>query len=105
MTKEATQYKIPAPVFDDYNAESPIQDALGSRRTRQRQEASSIRSTNYKKGESGWKIGPLAIEATLYGIVAPTGVPTHIGAMYVDTVTGKLYFAKGLTTSDWVAVN
>lgn len=56
------QYKLPQQAFDAFNKDTPIQDALGSKRTKQRQEASDIRSTNWKPGVSGWRLTPNGIE-------------------------------------------
>lgn len=62
MSKQHEQYHLPERVFEEYNKETTIQDALGSRRQREKFEASSFRSTNYKQGVSGWKITPSKIE-------------------------------------------
>ncbi len=40
------------------------------------------------------------------GVIAPASTPAKVGNIYVDTVAGKLYFAKGTATSaDWVIAN
>lgn len=37
---------------------------------------------------------------------APASTPTYIGQFYVDTTGFKLYFAKGISSSnDWVIAN
>lgn len=99
------QYKLEPVVFDGYNKESGIQDALGSKRAGQRQEASSLKSTNYKAGESGWKITPSYILNTLYGTTVPSATPGYIGQMYIRTSTSKVYVATGLTSGDWQILN
>lgn len=103
--KTLTQYQVAPPVFDAYDREGAIKDALGSRRVLQRFESASIKSTNYKKGISGWKITPEAIEAAIFGVVAPASIPTHIGAMYIDTAADKIYIASGLLSTDWRILN
>jgi hypothetical protein len=38
------------------------------------------------------------------GTAAPTTTPTYAGSTFVDTTAGKVYFAKGTSSSaDWVA--
>ncbi len=38
------------------------------------------------------------------GTVAPATTPTYAGSIFVDTTAGKVYFAKGTSSSaDWVA--
>lgn len=65
MKQKATQHKeynVEPTSFDGYNKDSPIQDALGSRRVKQRQEATDIRSVNWKPGVSGWRLTKSGLE-------------------------------------------
>lgn len=40
------------------------------------------------------------------GTAAPLTTPTSVGHVFVDTVSGKVYMAKGVTSSaDWVQVS
>lgn len=45
----------------------------------------------------------LAGGPVLHGSGAPASTPLQIGALYVDTSGGDLYFAKGVSAaSDWI---
>jgi len=38
----------------------------------------------------------------LYGTTAPTASASYVGQLYVNTLTGQLYFATSLGTTGWV---
>lgn len=67
------QYRIQPIPFDGYNKDLPIQQALGARRGKEVQQSFSIQSTNWKKGVSGWRLGPRGIEFGASSGVFPPG--------------------------------
>lgn len=51
-------------------------------------------------------LNPTAVEDIARGTVDPLGavVPTRVGVMYVNTLTGKMFLAVGVTNQDWVSM-
>lgn len=61
-SKAHKQYEVPVPVFDAYQKEAPIKQALGSDRTKSIKEVAVIQSTNWIPGVSGWRLTTKGLE-------------------------------------------
>jgi hypothetical protein len=91
-SKPHTQYTMQPRVFDGYNKDLPIQVALGSKRGKEKQEASYIQSTNWVAGVSGWRLTPTGIEFGSGSGVFPPG--TILFADIQDIATAKILGRK-----------
>lgn len=80
------EYKLPQQAFDAYNKDVPVQDALGSRRIKARQEAADIRSVNWKPGVSGWRLTPTGIEIGDPNFTVPVGDTASVDLGYTAGV-------------------
>ena len=51
-------------------------------------------------------LNPTAVEDIARGTVDPLGavVPARVGVMYVNTLTGRMFLAVGVTNQDWVSM-
>lgn len=79
------QYKLPEQAFDAFNKENPIQEALGSSRTKSRKEVASLQSTNWVPGVSGWRLTPNGIEFGDTGDAFPPGSITFTDIQDIST--------------------
>lgn len=51
-------------------------------------------------------IAPSVTPTISTGTAAPTTIPSKAGDIYIDTTNGKIYMAKGISTSsDWLLVS
>ena len=86
--KQFNQFKTQPQVFDAYNKDLPIQTALGSKRGKERLEASDLRSTNWEPGVAGWRLTPTGIE---FGDTSGAFPPGSIALSTIQTIaTDKL---------------
>ncbi len=60
--KPHKQYQVDPVIFDAYNKDTPIQQALGSERQSAKREQADIRSVNWVPGVSGWRLTPRGLE-------------------------------------------
>ena len=89
--KKLSESYLPIVVFDGYNKDAQRQEALGSRRTRQTQEASEIRSVNWVPGVSGWRLTRNGLELGATSGVFPPGAITFadIENIATDRILGR----------------
>lgn len=79
------QYKLPEQVFDAFNKDLPIQEALGSNRTQAKREAADIRSVNWVPNVSGWRLTPRGLELGATTDVFPAGSITLASLQNIST--------------------
>lgn len=79
------QYHPLVPPFDGFNKELPVQEALGTKRANQIQEASEIRSTNWVPGVSGWRLTRRGLELGASSGVFPAGSITFADLQTIAT--------------------
>lgn len=80
-----SQYSVPEQVFDAFNKEIPIQEALGTKRAKSILEASEIRSVNWVEGVSGWRLTPRGLELGNSSGVFPPGTVTFTDIQNIAT--------------------
>lgn len=85
------QYQVQPQVFDAYDKETPIQQALGSERTQSKREQADIRSVNWVEGVSGWRLTPRGLELGNTSGVFPPGTVTFVDIqnMSTDKILGR----------------
>lgn len=80
-----TQFTLPPQVFDAFNKELPVQEALGSTRTQGKREAADIRSINWVPDVSGWRLTPQGLELGASSGVFPPGTVTFVDIQNIST--------------------
>lgn len=83
--KPHEQYQLAPVVFDGFSKDTQMKDALGSRRTKSRQEAADLRSTNWVPGVSGWRLTPSGLELGTASGVFPPGTITFTDIQSIAT--------------------
>jgi hypothetical protein len=83
--KKHEQYNMPPQAFDAFNKDLPVQEALGSKRQKTKQEAGDIRSTNWKPGVSGWRLTPSGLELGDSSGTFPAGSITFTDIQNIST--------------------
>lgn len=102
------QYHSTKPPFPAFSDARVREQTLGSDRGRQRKESAYIRSTNFKKEQAGWELGPqdASFPTIITGLGAPTSTPKKRGNTYIDQNSGKVYVSTGIiNSSDWKILN
>lgn len=100
-----TQYQTPPQVFDAYNKQLPVQEALGTNRIQGKREAADIRSVNWIPGVSGWRLTPRGLELGDTTGVLPAGSVTLSMIQNISTarILGRTTAGTGVTEQLTVA--
>jgi hypothetical protein len=87
--KPHNQFQLPPQVFDAYNKETPIQQALGSNRVQGKIEQADLRSVNYVPGVSGYRFTPTGVEVASFTFPSGSIPLTVIQNISTDKILGR----------------
>lgn len=95
---EFKEYYLPErPPFDAYSKELPIQEALGSSRTKKIFEIDDLRSPNYVPGVSGWRLTKAGLEINSLTLGSGSVPLTAIQNITSDRILGRDTAGSGVT--------